>query len=246
MKLLLIDIGNSAFKWRYADQAGMREGGCLHAGSWQSLPDAWRVLSPDAIWLASVVGEQATQSILALLAAQFDCPLHHVRAGKQLLGVQSGYQQPLRLGVDRWLGVVEGFQRVGACIVIDAGSAITLDAVTASGQHLGGYILPGLAMMEQALLGATAEVVFDVAARESTVPGTTTQQAVQNGVLMMAAAGIERAIVAFQKQLQDTGKILVTGGDAAVLVPHLRVPVVQVSNLVLASLERLASNNTGV
>ncbi|MDP1069535.1 type III pantothenate kinase, partial [Klebsiella pneumoniae] len=67
-----------------------------------------------------------------------------------------------RMGVDRWLAMLAAWQRVGqSCWVVDCGSAITLDLLDAEGRHQGGYILPGLRLMQQSLLGNTAEVRVD-------------------------------------------------------------------------------------
>ena len=119
-------------------------------------------------------------------------------------GVVNSYVRPERLGVDRWLAIVEAWHSRGAAIVIDCGSAITLDAVSSAGRHQGGYIVPGLRMLERSLTGGTGAVRIDSGIERGLGPGKSMTECVQNGVLRMSGASVTDDLVARQPRLQDT------------------------------------------
>ena len=87
-------------------------------------------------------------------------------------GVRNGYSNPAQLGVDRWLAVIGAFHRHrDACCVVDAGTALTIDGVDATGQHLGGFIVPGPRLMVESLLTGTSDLADRWAWEEHARPG---------------------------------------------------------------------------
>ncbi len=82
----------------------------------------------------------------------------------------------------------------GRLCVVDAGSALTIDIVSAMGQHEGGYIIPGPTLMERALLLDTDRVRFDEDAAYSLAPGTSTAQAVRHGIALAQAGAVGLAL----------------------------------------------------
>jgi type III pantothenate kinase len=148
--------------------------------------------------------------------------------------VYSGYEEPAQLGVDRWLAVCAAWQCVGGpVVVVDAGSALTVDFVDGDARHVGGYIVPGLAMQKGSLLSATENVRFDDISLQSTLPGVNTGQAVGRGIARMSSALIERAVLDFSQRLGAEVSLLLTGGDAAVFAQILEVAFVIEPDLVL-------------
>lgn len=127
------------------------------------------------------------------------------------------YRQPERLGIDRWLGVLAIADAGRPALVVDAGTALTLDVLGRDGVHEGGYILPGLALQRQALAGATARVSFPEADWGGLAPGQDTAACVGHGSL--------RALVALIRSVADElgpdVDLHVTGGDALLLLPYL-------------------------
>jgi type III pantothenate kinase len=97
--------------------------------------------------------------------------------------------------------------------VIDAGSALTIDFVAAAGQHIGGYILPGLDSMERALLSDTDRVRFGEAARDSLEPGCSTETAVFNGLLLSQAGAVRLAL----EQVTGQCELVFSGGNGRLL-----------------------------
>ena len=116
-------------------------------------------------------------------------------------------------------------------LVVDAGSAITIDLIGPQGVHLGGYISPGLRLMREALWQGTAKVQVDrVESLNMLVPGTCTQDAVNRGCLLAVVATIEKLAS------QYPASIVITGGDATVVAEALSLTSDHVPDLVLDGL----------
>lgn len=157
---LLVDVGNSRVKWAFGGATGfVAVGEAPHGGgAWlAALRDVGR--TPDEIRLANVAGAETGARLAAALNEHFGVvPLLALSAANGA-GVRSGYTDPAQLGVDRWLAICAAFARYRAPVcVVDAGTATTVDVVTGEGQHEGGLILPGIALMQSALLGHTGDL----------------------------------------------------------------------------------------
>lgn len=219
--ILQIDIGNSRIKWRLLDNqkavvaAGVHATSTIVSGS--SL-DLQGVTSVSEIQVASVVDAKIITALKQQLEKTFSIHLKIAQVSAQAGSVTCGYKDPLQLGVDRWLAIVAAYQQFPeALLVIDAGTAITMDLVDAQGQHLGGYILPGLQLMNQSLLGGTASIdVSSDASAHSLIPGENSQQAVTRGCLLAVVAAIDK--LASQQAI----RVVVTGGDAQPLIDGLK------------------------
>ena len=230
MKLLL-DIGNTAIKWRAENQ-----GGRLSRDEAMPLPDLDE--SPDAVWVASVADAGFEQALAHAVVERWQVQPWFARSGSDACGVSNSYEEPGRMGVDRWLAMIAAFAEVrGACCVVDAGSALTIDFLDISGCHRGGYILPGLAMMERALLGDTARVRFGESARDEMSPGTSTESAVFNGLQLAQVGAVATALDRFG----EGGAIVFTGGDGEVAQRLLDRGGQFIESLVLDGLEILGS-----
>lgn len=247
--MLFIDVGNTALKWRWIDAGRIRQGDAVHHRDWESLPASldvdWRRLS--RIEVASVAGRDADLLLAAALRSVSSVEPCFYYSCAADAGVVNAYSEPGRLGVDRWLAVIEGWNRYGSALIVDCGSALTLDAVDSAGQHKGGYIVPGLGMLERSLIQGTGAVRLDVASMEdSLTPGRSTSEGVRHGVLRMTVSFITDALVALREGLPDTAPVLLTGGDAARVAQLLSFPVILAPDLVLDGLARVTVTNTGV
>ncbi len=240
---LYLDIGNSACKWRLVDGQTRRQGSCSRQDHWQAILKQIPETRPDQVHIASVAGQNANQQLQSDIERHWQLIPQFYKSTKAGLGVTNAYDEPARLGVDRWLCVLEAYHRYGASIVIDCGSAITIDAVAADGRHLGGYIVPGLRLLKDSLLQGTAEVCPAEVPLQRIDLGRDTASAVGNGALCMVADFICARVVALQQQLTDTCTCVATGGDLAYILPHLAMTVRQVDGLVLDGLERIAARH---
>ena len=159
---LLIDLGNTAIKWRLANAEGLLDSG----GSVSDVSSLCKAIEAEN-WgmagLASVASGAADAELIAALTASGATALHRATAQSACLGLVSSYAEPERMGVDRWLAMLAAHADYeGALCVIDAGTAVTVDLVSAEGVHEGGYILPGADLMRRALSNETGRIHVSV------------------------------------------------------------------------------------
>lgn len=229
-----IDIGNTRVKWRVRDGArpiarGTQNTDRLIDGAALQLDQVPRL---SAARICSVADDSVGQNIQRQLRTRDDIEARFARVSRRAGGVECGYSPVEALGTDRWLAMLAGFQRVaGATLIVDAGSALTLDIVTAEGRHLGGYIVAGQRLMRSALWRGTHAVKVDsTPVGNLLVPPTNTLDAVGNGGLLSATAMIEKIA------RQHCAAIVMTGGDGRLLAAHLAVPTLYFDDLVLEGL----------
>lgn len=223
-KVLIIDVGNTSIKYTAFDADNVL---------WQVRDDEitkQQDFFPDAIYFASVRSAEEGDTLQQSLKKDYPRALWvELNSGAEVCGVRNAYQEPHRLGVDRWLTVVASYHLFGGnVVVVDAGTAIKVDMVDKTGQHLGGYITPGLAMMESALLSKTARIRY--APNEKIVKEglpDSTARAVSEGCYEMALGFLERV----HKEYRHFTWV-VTGGDARSLLSALGVSVSQEQHLV--------------
>ena len=212
---LLLDLGNSAWKWRLAGPEGLAQSGGRVVSDLTALKKAINTFDGiEQIAIASVAPSASETALEHWLSEQAACQIHTAIPKKTFLGLTSAYEQPESMGVDRWLAMLSA--RVGATqpvCVVDAGTALTIDLVSASGQHEGGMILPGPELMTRALSSETGRIRVQFSRQPLTAPGANTEQCVNSGA-WHAALGAVRAVV---EQYPDH-KVIVTGGDAKALI----------------------------
>ena len=139
--------------------------------------------------------------------------------------MNNGYADPQRLGVDRWMAILAAYAQVAStCCIVDCGSATTLDFVTASGNHLGGLITPGLTMLKNSLLQDTQEITLlseEDWLDPDQIAGRSTEQAVLGGIVGMTVALIGNSVDRFEREQESESALILTGGDAQIVAPHL-------------------------
>lgn len=239
---LILDIGNTAMKWRLRSGIDVRQGGSMHGRDWAGVVQGLRSscgATVGDIKVASVAGEAADARLATLLGDAFGVAPRFYYSQAREGAVTNAYQQPRRLGVDRWLAMIETWHRAGGSVVVDCGSALTLDAVNAEGRHLGGYIVPGLGMLRESLAAGTAEVQVAEDSRAALAPGRSTAEGVRHGILKMTTAFIEQAVVELRRGVSDTCKVFITGGDAHRVAAVLDMEAELAPDLVLDGLERV-------
>lgn len=233
MSVLFLDIGNTRIRWGYR-----------HLGEWQTgfasdsdtLPDK----GIEQVWVACV---QTRPDIRQQLHKQY---------GKALVWLsqvivdypefQHCYNQPHRLGVDRWLAMLGARSHCeGRLLVIDAGTALTIDVLNEHNRHQGGWIVPGLQLAQNCLFERTDKVnpFADEATAQFLDAGQNTVQCV--------SAGVRRQLLSLvQSVLNDyPGHTpFICGGDASwlleALLPgnHLLHPVFE-PDLIFEGMESL-------
>ena len=237
---LLLDIGNTRVKWGGLRQGVVEEFGCLaHCHDWQMVVSKLKLVGNiSAVDIASVAGKQAEGRLGAIISDQLKVrPVFH-QSQREFNGVTNAYRDYRRLGVDRWLAVVAAWDRCNSAVcVVDCGTSVTIDFVTDSGRHLGGFILPGLELACSSLLDGTKEVACDTERMLDSVSfGLNTAQAVYNGSVLSVVASVEKALQKYRLAHHAEPVLILCGGDAARIAPHLDVANTVVGALVLEGL----------
>ena len=237
--ILQLDIGNTRVKWRQCHNGKVLGRGVAPRLELAGLfADIGKDASPAQVWVSSVAGEEAENRLRQQIVEQWGVSPWFARPGSQACGLSNSYAQPQRMGVDRWLAMLAAWQDARASVcVVDAGSALTIDFVAASGHHLGGYILPGLESMERALLSDTDRVRFADAARDQLEPGRSTEEAVYNGLFLSQAGAVSLAL----HRVSGDYALYFTGGNGDKLFRKLRLGGKFHEDLVLDGLELLAA-----
>jgi len=163
--------------------------------------------------VSTVASEQSQRDLVAALELQFAAPVSCYWSEHERKGLVNGYQQPQKMGADRWHGMYAAWQnRRQGFVVVDAGSAMTVDYVAASGRHLGGFILPGLQMMLRSLNSDAARIGFESEPSVDVRPGLSTNECVNHGLAWVDAALSRRIMEDMHSYgLRDA---VLTGGDA--------------------------------
>ncbi len=247
--ILLIDAGNTRLKWAWLTDDGLSgQMAAVHRGA---QPAAWAGAVFDArhratrVLASNVAGAAMAETLARLAREAYGVAVEFVTAAPEYRGVINGYHDPGLLGADRWLAVIGAWMRVrGAVCVVDAGTAVKVDSIDAAGRHLGGFIVPGVRMMHEALMSRTSDIAA-AAARGAQRPGgvlaDNTVAAVSRGALLALAGLVDRTLEMVERAAGVRPRLIVTGGDAGALTEVMRVPCEVVPNLVLEGLAALAA-----
>jgi type III pantothenate kinase len=224
---LLVDIGNTRIKWRWFDDEGLRAGGteALPSPGHESVVFSriWEAASkPVLILVSNVAGDRFRDALDVWSRERWECSPVFVTSVPRQCGVTNGYDEPVRLGVDRWCSLIGARALVssGEVCVVDCGTAITLDVLAADGVHRGGLIAPGLRTMVHSLTATALGPRADVApAPYSPALGRTTSDCIRSGILAAAAGMVEHTLE--KLAFPPDAVVLLTGGDAAFLASAL-------------------------
>lgn len=246
MKLLL-DVGNSRVKWGTLEAGVLRAGGALPrtAPDGQLLREIGAGLPrPRAVWACNVAGEKVAAALDSACRDLWGVNAHFAIAQAEACGLRSGYGEPERLGADRWLAMLGALNTYGRPLcLVSCGTATTVDAVDATGRHLGGYIIPGTLLMAQALMQGTQ--LRPGAGGGSTELGCSTDACIANGAVSATAALVDRTIQRLRAAHGQSLHCVVTGGAAAAIMSAIEAPLVHDPDLVLAGLALVADGGAG-
>ncbi|MCG8648559.1 MAG: type III pantothenate kinase [Pirellulales bacterium] len=242
-QVVAVDVGNTAIKLCFDQQgsgsgergSGSRERGVVEHSVRIDQPDWDRAALQ---WVNSQLGELSVQWRIASVhrpaADRLEQTIEQTQAGANIrritrhdVPMRVRVDHPDQLGIDRLLGAHAAYKRFeSALVVVDAGSAVTVDWVDAQGEFHGGAILPGLTLQFGALASGTdALPQIDFRDREPLqIPGRNTVAAIRLGVLTTIAAGIEHLAHTYALQRSPEAResqLILTGGDAAVISPLL-------------------------
>jgi type III pantothenate kinase len=234
MTLLCLDAGNTRLKWGLYDRAGRRwqAQGALVPAAGAPLADTLALPARPQRIIACNVAGAAMAGRIEELARTLAVPLDGFCSHPAAAGVTNGYATPAQLGADRWAALIGARAlHTGPALVVMAGTATTIDVLSAEGRFCGGLILPGLDLMRMALARNTAGLP-EATGQFAPLP-TNTDDAIVSGAIQATLGAIER--MACRPASADFSVIL-SGGAADALTPHLSLPVRRVDHLVLEGL----------
>ncbi|WP_417690010.1 type III pantothenate kinase [Pseudidiomarina sp.] len=238
---LLIDAGNTRVKSALMDSEG-------HIEPWFNLPyeELPTQELPDTVtecWLSLVGGPQQHQFLERWFSAKLR--VNQVHSEAQAFGVRNAYAAPSTLGVDRWLALLGAYnEQPKATVIIDAGTAITVDWVTAEGAHLGGWIAPGVDLMQSSVTSRAPKVFTrqDQMWGRANQLGVSTPDGLMDGCVNMFAGLVRQALHVTEVELDWFDyRLLFSGGSTPLLPLELKRRGEQRSELVLQGLALYAN-----
>jgi type III pantothenate kinase len=233
MSLLAIDVGNTQTHIGYFEGDGLRE-------SWRLATDASATADELALGLAGLfelrgmplgqVGATIVSSVVPRLGAEYDAMAARYLDSEALIvgpAVRTGMpirtDAPHEVGADRIVNAVAAYERFGeACVVVDFGTAITYDAISADGEYLGGIIAPGIEISIEALARRAAKLPEVELAEPSSVVGRNTHDSIQAGIVYGFAAQIDGVLERVRGELGEATAAIATGGQAAAIARFCR------------------------
>ena len=250
MTFLALDIGNTRLKWaQYAsprpDAPLMAQGAEFLENIEKLAEGAWRGLLPPNQILGCAVAADAVKRRLQEQLDAWDVSPQWVVASEAEAGLRNGYDHPTRLGSDRWVAMIGAYHRMlsqGAprpMVVVMVGTAVTVEAVDASGKFLGGLILPGHGIMLRALESGTAGL--HVPTGEVREFPTNTSDALTSGGTYAIAGAVERMVQHVRQHCGAEPLCVMTGGAGWKMAPSMSLPFELVDNLIFDGLLQLAA-----
>ena len=213
---LEVDIGNTFLKWRYCVASDV-----LHRGS--VLTQDFSLVSFSAlagcevekVLVGSVAGDEPNQCFGSICKKLWAIDPIFAATSHHCAGVTNSYKEPSKMGVDRWLAMIAAYKSVNrAVVIVDCGSAITVEYISDEGRHKGGYIIPGLRLMRESLQQNTARVRFDgLEGQLATHPGINTAEAVLQGSGYLFKALAHE----IKRDLAEGEALFFTGGDGKLM-----------------------------
>jgi len=253
VSILLVDIGNSRIKWGIGKDGRVAQTRAVfhdaeRASGFKTVLDSL----PDdihRIFGCNVAGEKIAENFARCIEPRFAAGCEWISSTERCGGLENGYDQPELLGADRWAALYACFAiDETPALVVDAGTACTIDALLANGRHGGGLILPGIYLMERALRGDTSDIGTHSAkgragAGNSELFGASTEQAVRDGCLTALVGAVERAYGILQR-IETGARLVITGGDAPRIIARLGVAFEHRPALVLEGLALMAKEES--
>lgn len=235
--ILAVDAGNSRIKWGLHNGTWINMGSAAHAEVY-SLRDAWQSQSaPDCIVIANVAGDHVGSALEKLIKG-FRAKVQWVSAREFQCGVRNGYAMPSQLGADRWAAAIAAWHLCHeACVVVNAGTAVTVDALSDDGVFLGGLIIPGMSLMRDSLAKNTAALKVEHGVFRPFPVNTA--DAIESGIVQALCGAIESMRSALHAG--KASQCLLSGGNARDLHAHLNPPAKVMDNLVLEGLVIIAA-----
>ena len=238
LPVLAIDAGNTRVKWGLHDGAGWRKRGQVENGRAATLKRVFAALPPLRAVIVSNVAGPRIRDLISRSLPEAPAP-RWIRSLASQCGVRNSYEKPAQLGCDRWAALIGASHlHRGAAVVANAGTALTVDALTADRVFVGGIIVPGVELMRAALARDTAGL--------KRRPGTfsffpdNTGDAIMSGAVNAMCGAVEQVARNLETGGGQPPICILSGGAAGLIASQLNLEVKVVDNLVLEGLAVMA------
>lgn len=245
--ILLLDIGNTCMKWAFLQEGRLEQPGSVLRGDkdFKDLAKAcWHDCeAPQRVLVCNVAGPAMKKSATLWIKRHWKQDPKFIQSEAESCGVRNAYFEPKKLGADRWAALIGARHLVpGPACVIDCGTAITIDALAEDGRHLGGLIIPGLALMARSLIDRAPDIHEPSSDNGSEVAlfARDTDNAVTGGALYAAVSLLDRAVADVTAELGPQLAVIITGGDGERIAQLLRSQARVEPQLVLEGLAHMA------
>lgn len=233
--ILTIDAGNTKTKWALFDTHGniRHQDACFNAeiATAELLPNPFHC---SQIVISNVAGAQHAEKLEKRLQPH-QATITWIKASKQAANMTNQYSQPETLGTDRWAALIAAWHlQQSSCVVVNAGTATTIDAVIhhavdgkTYGEFVGGMILPGIDLMQQSLGTGTAQLPKNITHAPAEVKGvispfaTTTANAIYSGAINATSGAIKQMMQTITQTYQHQPKVIISGGNAMAIKQSL-------------------------
>lgn len=220
--IVLVDIGNTRTKCLIKGKDGDTKRIVIDN---DEITTAWLCLhwnKATQVIIGSVKAGELTELISAW-AESYKVNVNFVESEKQRFGITNSYQEPKSLGVDRWLTLIGASILHPKCavIIIDAGTATTVDVLDKDGTHQGGLILAGIDLMLSQLTSNTSKVKFEISSSTNIGLGKSTTECVNNAAWAATIAMINSSIKEAEN-LYNIERCILLGGNARRVLPFIR------------------------
>ncbi len=254
MRFLALDVGNTRLKWALYEaprpSARLLAHGAQFLENIDKLADGdWRGLPVPSALLGCVVAADAVRRRIEDQLEMWDVAPQWVVSSSAEAGLVNGYDHPARLGCDRWVAMIGARQRLLSrgparpCVVVMVGTAVTVEAIDASGRFLGGIILPGHGIMLRALESGTAGL--HVPTGEVRDFPTNTSDALTSGGTFAIAGAVQRMVENLRRHGAGEPVVYMTGGAGWKMAPSMSMPVELVESLIFDGLLEIAQQRLG-
>ena len=250
MTFLALDVGNTRLKWAQyaapvAGSAVLAQGAVFLENIDKLADEEWCNLPAPSRILGCIVAGDAVKRRVEEQMEDWEVAPRWVVSSAQEAGVSNGYDHPARLGADRWVAMIGARHRLLArgvhkpCVVVMVGTAVTVEAIDASGKFLGGIILPGHGIMLRALESGTAGL--HVPTGEVQDFPTNTSDALTSGGTFAIAGAVQRMVENTTRLCGEKPECIMTGGAGWKMAPSMSVEVELVEGLIFDGLLEIAA-----
>lgn len=236
-----MDIGNTRSKYVSVEQ-GQRS--TISYCQNEQLNQSWLIenFAQATEFILANVNNDKFSALIESWSQDNDIKFQLLKTTHQQFELICAYAQPSQLGIDRWLAMLGASLLFPnkACLVIDAGTATTIDAIANQGQHLGGWIIPGIEMLYTTLVNNTQKIIAQKNEQPSIALGKNTSECVNNGSWAITVGVIELQYRKLLKQYAEV-EIILTGGNRHEIASQLNDEHHIIDDLIFIGMQRFCS-----